>query len=89
MPSPGPWVLQIDPGVLRKLEAIPKGDATRILRAIHGLSLNPYYGDIQRMKAHQNVWRRRIGSYRFFYRLFPKERIVLVFHFERRTSTTY
>lgn len=89
MPSPGPWVLRIDPGVLQKLEQIPKGYSKKILRAIKGLPLNPYYGDIQKMKGEENVWRRRIGAYRFFYKLFPRERIILVFHLERRTSTTY
>ena len=89
MPSPEPWVLRIDPGVLGKMEQIPKGDAQRILRAIRGLPFNPYYGDIQKMKGQENVWRRRIGSYRFFYKLFPSERTVLVFELERRTSTTY
>ena len=89
MPSPEPWVLRIDPGVLRKLEQIPKRDAKRILQAVRGLPLNPYYGDIQKMKGQENVWRRRIGSYRFFYKLFPSDRTVLVFEIERRTSTTY
>ncbi|MBI1955791.1 MAG: type II toxin-antitoxin system RelE/ParE family toxin [Acidobacteria bacterium] len=89
MPSPEPWVLRIDPGVLRKLKKIPKGGAKRILRAIKELPLNPYYGDIQKMKGQENVWRRRIGSYRFFYKLFASERVILVFHLERRTSTTY
>ena len=86
---PSPWILRIDPGVLQKLELIPKGDARRILRAIHGLALNPYYGDIQKMKGQQDTWRRRVGSYRIFYKLLPGERILLVFHVERRTSTTY
>ena len=89
MPSPEPWVLRIDPGVLRKLEQIPKRDAKRILRAVRGLPLNPYYGDIQKMKGQENVRRRRVGSYRFFYKLYSSERTALVFELERRTSTTY
>ena len=89
MPSPEPWVLRIDPSVLKKLEQVPKRDARRILEEIRGLSLSPYYGDIQKMKGAENTWRRRIGSYRFFYKLFSQERIILVFHLERRTSTTY
>jgi mRNA-degrading endonuclease RelE of RelBE toxin-antitoxin system len=89
MPSPSPWVLQIEPGVLHTLENFPKTDARRILRAIGGLPLNPYYGDIQKMKGQENVWRRRIGSYRIFYKVLPGEKIILVFHVERRTNTTY
>ena len=89
MPSPGPWTLQIDPDVLKILERIPKDYTTRILQAIQRLPSDPYAGDIQKMKGEDKVWRRRIGSYRFLYKLFPAERIILVFHLERRTSTTY
>ena len=66
MPSPEPWVLRIDPGVLRKLEKIPGQNAKRLLRAVRAIPFNPYYGDIQKMKGQENVWRRRVGSYRIF-----------------------
>ncbi|OFW37261.1 MAG: hypothetical protein A3J28_07630 [Acidobacteria bacterium RIFCSPLOWO2_12_FULL_60_22] len=75
--------------MLKKLEKIPKGDAKRILQVIRDISLTPYYGDIQKMKGQENTWRRRIGAYLLFFKLFPGERVVLVFHLERRTSTTY
>jgi len=81
--------LRIDPSVLKELEQIPRSDAKRILQTIKGIPLNPYYGDIQKMKGEENSWRRRIGSYRLFYRLLQKEKVVLIFHLERRTSTTY
>ena len=89
MPLPRPWVLQIDPGVLKTMQGIPRRDAAKLAAAIKLLPQNPYFGDIQKMKGQENAWRRRVGSYRFFYKLFPDARIVLVFHLERRTSTTY
>ena len=89
MPSIRPWVLRIDPGVLKELTKLPKSDSRKILQTIDALPLNPFFGDIQKMKGQENTWRRRIGSYRVFYKLMPRERIVLVFHLERRTSTTY
>ena len=89
MPSPEPWVLQIEPEVLKAMERLTKRDATRLAAAIKLLPQNPYFGDIQKMKGEEGVWRRRVGSYRFFYKLFPDTRIILVFHLERRTSTTY
>ena len=89
MPSPDPWALQIDSSVLKALERIPKDLSKKILDAVRMLPLNPHAGDIQKMKGQENVWRRRVGSYRFFYKLFPAERIILVFHVESRTSTTY
>jgi len=41
------------------------------------------------MKGEENVWRRRIGAYRIFYKIRVSEKIILVFKLERRTSKTY
>jgi len=89
MLSPKPWVLRIDPDVLRAVRRLPKQDARRIAGAIQILPTNPFLGDIQKMKGQENVWRRRIGAYRLFYKLLDSEKIILVFRLERRTSTTY
>lgn len=86
--KPG-WVLQIDPKVEKALKNIPQKDTKRIIAAIEQLPENPYGGDIQKMKGEQNVWRRRIGEYRFFYEVISKESILNVFHIERRTTITY
>ena len=83
------WVLEIDPAVFKYLKKIPRDDAERILFIIKSLSLNPFSGDIQKMKGEKNVWRRRVGAYRVFYELIPQEKIINVFHVERRTSKTY
>lgn len=83
------WVLQIDPDVLKKLKKFPQKDTKRITSLIDSLTHDPYDGDIQKMKGEQNVWRRRIGSYRLFYEVITEEKIIHVFHTERRTTTTY
>ena len=46
-------------------------------------------GDIQKMRGKDNVWRRRVGSYRIFYKIETSEKTILVFYLERRTSKTY
>lgn len=61
--------LQIEPAVLKIIQRMPRRDAEKIISAIKLLSFNPYYGDIQKMKGEEDVWRRRIGSYRIFYKL--------------------
>lgn len=83
------WVLQIDPSVLKILKKFPRKDNERILEVIYHLPGNPYLGDIQKMRGEQNVWRRRIGSYRIFFEIITKENVIHVFHAERRTTTTY
>src|SRR5687767_3587405 len=53
MPLQSPWALRIDPGVLEKLKHLPKADAKRIAAVIRGLPLNPYFGDIQKLKGQE------------------------------------
>lgn len=83
------WDLQIDPLVQKVLTTIPRRYAKRILIVIGTLHLNPYFGDIQKMKGTKHVWRRRVGEYRLFYKIFQEKHTILVFHLERRSSSTY
>lgn len=83
------WVLQIDPVIYKFLEEIPRKDSTRMLSVIKELPLNPFRGDIQKMRGEENVWRRRVGVYRIKYELLSREKIIHVFRAERRTSSTY
>lgn len=83
------WDLQVDPNVFKVLKKIPRHDAEVILELIRLLPTSPYFGDIQKMKGEDNTWRRRVGSYRIFFRIKTAEKVVLVFHLERRTSKTY
>ena len=83
------WDLQIDPDVFKELKKIPKVDAEKILDVIKLLPLNPYTGDIQKIRGEDDIWRRRTGSYRLFYKIKADDSIILVFHLERRTSKTY
>lgn len=83
------WVLRIDPTVFKFLKNIPRPSAEAILEVIHLLPINPFVGDIQKMKGEDFAWRRRVGSYRIYFKMKIAEEIILVSHVERRTSTTY
>ncbi len=83
------WILQVDPSVFKVLKKVPQHDAEGILPIIQLLLVDPYYGDIQKLKGEDNVWRRRIGSFRLFYKLYPTESILFIFRLERRVSKTY
>lgn len=83
------WVLQIDPIVLKTVKRFPQKDTKRIVSAIESLPTNPYAGDIQKMAGEKSVWRRRIGAYRIFFELITDEKVIHVFHVERRTTKTY
>ncbi len=82
------WDLKIDPSVLKALKKFPKNDSEYIWKSMNILHINPYSGDIKKLKG-ENSWRKRIGAYRIFYEIQTKSKLVLVFHLERRTSNTY
>lgn len=83
------WDLQVDPSVFKELEKIPSKNVGVILGVIRLLPTNPYFGDIQKMKGEDEAWRRRVGAYRIFYKVKTAEKVILVFHVERRSSKTY
>ena len=89
MSSPASWYLQIDPDIFKTIRRIPRRDVKVILGVIKLLPLGPYFGDIQKMKGEMDVWRRRVGAYRIFYKIINLKKIILVFRLERRTSKTY
>ena len=89
MSSSKNWDLQVDPDVSKSLKKIPRREAEVILEVIRLLPFNPHFGDIQRMKGSSNIWRRRVGNYRLFYKIDSEKRIILVFRLGRRTSKTY
>ncbi len=89
MRQPESWDLQIDPSVLKTLKKIPRHNAEAIFRIIQAFKINPYFGDIQKMRGEENVWRRRVGAYRIFYEIEAGKKIILIFRIERRTSHTY
>ena len=89
MNSAAPWTVDVDERVEKKLRRFPKKDAERILSAFTAMVTNPYSGDIIKMKGEKDVWRRRIGAYRFLFEVLAEERAVYIFRVERRTSTTY
>lgn len=83
------WQVLIHHKAVKQLKRFPKKDISRIELALHQLKTNLFAGDIEKMKGEENVWRKRVGSYRISYELFVNKQIVFVFRVERRTTTTY
>jgi mRNA-degrading endonuclease RelE of RelBE toxin-antitoxin system len=59
------------------------------LFVLEEISENPYKGDIEKIKGEENIWRRRIGSYRILYEVSPSQKSISVFNIRRRTMSTY
>lgn len=83
------WRVSVDPGVLKAISRFPRKDEERIRIAVASFVIDPYAGDAQKLGGEEKTWRRRIGSYRIFYEISTTNRVVEVFHVERRGSKTY
>jgi mRNA-degrading endonuclease RelE of RelBE toxin-antitoxin system len=60
------------------------------MAALDAMRIDPFSGDIVRLHADERAaWRRRVGSYRIFFDVYPDQLIVDVVDIDRRTSTTY
>src|SRR3989344_4308140 len=61
------WSIGFDSSVRRALKRFTKKDARKVFAVFDELSVNPYSGDIEKLKGEENKWRRRVGAYRIFY----------------------
>ena len=83
------WELRIDGIVKKQLDRIPKKQNRRLFGIIQELAANPCAGDIEKMEGTDDLWRRRIGSYRIKYEVNVIEKRIHVISVQRRASNTY
>ena len=84
------WQLKIRDRIWKDVVKFSGKDQERITKVIENeIILNPYSGDIEKMKGEENSWRRRAGVYRIFYEIITQEKVIYIFRVERRTSKTY
>lgn len=83
------WLVALAGPAHKSLKRIPPHDQARVRAALDEMEVNPLRGDIRKLKAGREGFRRRVGDWRIFFDLYPEERRVVVTAIERRTSTTY
>ena len=83
------WTVRVPKRVAKIILKFPKSDEGRIRVAFRDFELDPWTGDIVKLKGAMNAWRRRVGEYRIFYSVLDEAKIVEITHIKRRTSDTY
>jgi mRNA interferase RelE/StbE len=83
------WNLRIAGPAQKEFRKLPANDQQRVRDALLAMKVDPFSGDIKRLKGQPTAWRRRVGSHRIIYDVFVEERLILVSGILRRTSTTY
>ena len=82
------WGLQVTGPAQKDLRKLPAKDQAHIKAALTAMQEDPFSGDIVRLKAQPTAWRRRVGSYRILFDVYPEQLLVIVAAITRRTSTT-
>jgi len=83
------WHIHVVDQAKKQIKRLPKYDAVRIEATIDTMALDPFSGDIEKIKVQDNAWRRRVGAYRILYELLSEKRAIFILDVRRRTSTTY
>lgn len=78
--TPQAWDLLITPKAERDLQQLPQQDQTRISRELELVASSGLAGhDIRKLRAHDNEWRIRVGSWRIRFRVdFANRRLVVL-----------
>ena len=58
----------------------------KVLRQLEALEKNPMQSGIKKIEGKKNIYRGRIGDFRYYFRLFPKSRSIEVLLFDIRGS---
>jgi mRNA-degrading endonuclease RelE of RelBE toxin-antitoxin system len=79
------WNLRIANRVRKALARLPAKDRLALLDALEDMSVDPFGGDIVRLKAQPTTWRRRVGAYRIFFDVSPSKLTIDIIDVRRRT----
>jgi mRNA-degrading endonuclease RelE of RelBE toxin-antitoxin system len=55
-------------------------------KKLDSLQDNPYEGDIKKIQGKKNIYRGRIGDYRFYFRTLPESKSIEILLFEHRSD---
>ena len=66
------WNLRVTGPARKALQRVPARDQVRLKAALTAIQHDPFSGDIAHLTAQPGAWRRRVGSYRIFFDVYPK-----------------
>jgi len=58
----------------------------QVIKRFECLQDNPFEGDIKKAKGKKNIYRGRIGDYRYYFRIFLESRSIEIVVFDHRSN---
>lgn len=81
-----PWDYRLAKQAFKNLEKFPKKEQEKIYVILEGMKGNPFLGDIKLMQGEENLYRRRVGNYRIYFRPIKSLRVLDIPLIERKHS---
>jgi len=80
------WDYRLARQAVKNLKKFPQKEQVRIFDILEEMKAAPFSGDIKLMQGEENLYRRRKGSYRIYFRPNQSQHILDISLIERRTS---
>lgn len=79
------WVISdIAKSAQKSIENLDVKFQEKIIKRFECLERNPFLGDIEKVEGKKDIYRGRIGDYRFYFKLIPQSRQIHILLFESR-----
>ena len=80
------WGYRLSDRALKNLKRFPKLDQKRVFEALEAMKINPFQGDLKPIQGEENIYRRRIGAYRIYFRPLYEQHVLDIPEIERKQS---
>jgi mRNA-degrading endonuclease RelE of RelBE toxin-antitoxin system len=58
----------------------------QVIKRFERLQADPFEGDIKKAKGKKNIYRGRIGDYRYYFRIFSESKSIEILGFDHRSN---
>lgn len=80
------WDYRFARRAAKNLNRFPKYDQERIMAVLEEMKVNPFAGDVRPIQGEVNLYRRRVGSYRIYFRPLATWRLFDIPEISRKQS---
>lgn len=79
------WIIsEIARSAQTNIENLDLKSHEEVIKKFECLEIDPFLGDIQKVEGKKNIYRGRMGKYRFYFKIFPRSRQIHILLFEYR-----
>ena len=81
------WVVsKIAKSAKRNIDNLEFEFKEKVIKRLERLQDNPFEGDIKKVKGKKNIYRGRIGDYRYYFRIFLESKSIEIVVFDHRSN---